>query len=823
MNINPLLAAAFISAISALSVTAGNIPQYRISTDGAPYEPIDGIRINPYDSGSATIGICPGGILENNELVQGFPIGFDLIFGGVSFNQFVIESSGRLYFGKDKVNFRGPGTFTISMSPVSHGIKESEISYLTEGVPGERVLTVQFANVTMEEETSSKGRYNMQIRLFEADGHAEIAFEQLNIPYKCPGFDVSLHGWDEEDSLVITASDISAAPKVANVTEASMLDANTFVAWNRIDDGIQRTLNYRITPEQSDVPPTSAPQDLTVLQVESSAEISVRRAPDAGATLVLWSEQPITEADFPRNGETFPASSDFEETTTMFGNARALYYGPAEEINLSVPDMEDYHDYYIVALSANGYPAFNTSNPAQAHLRTTQPAPQFFHAESAGDTSLSLTCEADDKVIIAASTQTIRGFQKGYHGIYGTPDANMVAGDEIPGGGTVIYVGEPSQFNYECAPNELTYFRAWTVADGQVSAKWTDTFAIPDPTLPYAPKVELYPYGIELDGWISGAKFAPWYRDIATDDYAILCITPSYNTPVSLSTPELPLDVPVKVTFEFSLETYRGWGKGFEPGWFGSKGYLHVKTGDGTVHKVIRSYDGEMTEVAKGYADFTSTFISQTVIIPSCGGPERITWTVSTEVNSAFFLRNIAITPLDEEPYTPSEAPTMLRAEEDADGFINISCRRAEDATQTLVLFSDRPFTDADIPTYGYSVEVGQTVGNAKVLYIGNDEEIRCSTAYTYKGNPEFIFADYDSDCYIRAISCNDIPAYNYDNMADLIYHTASDPSGVTNIGADSTTGLEIYTVTGLRVDVANIRDLPAGLYIINGKKHIIR
>lgn len=106
----------------------------------------------------------------------------------------------------------------------------------------------------------------------------------------------------------------------------------------------------------------------------------------------------------------------------------------------------------------------------------------------------------------------------------------------------------------------------------------------------------------------------------------------------------------------------------------------------------------------------------------------------------------------------------------------------------TLVLFSSDPMTDLELPVYG---------------------------------EPHFIFADYDTDYYIRAISASENPIYNVAEIAELTYRALPDPSGIQDI-RDVEDSLDIYTVTGLRIDTASLDRLPAGIYIVNGKKLII-
>lgn len=109
------------------------------------------------------------------------------------------------------------------------------------------------------------------------------------------------------------------------------------------------------------------------------------------------------------------------------------------------------------------------------------------------------------------------------------------------------------------------------------------------------------------------------------------------------------------------------------------------------------------------------------------------------------------------------------------------------------------------------------------MLYFGTDELIECMTTYTINNVPQFIFAEYDTDYYVRAISGSSNPLFNTENVNDVIYHSNPDPnSGVDGINASSDR-LEVTTLTGLRLNVSNLAELPAGLYIVNGMKYLVK
>lgn len=821
--------------MAALSAQAGNIPQYYFSADGAPYSAIEGTPIECSWSAGGTVLIYPDGERALYASAEGFDIGFEFKVGGHWMDQFAISSTGALYFLDSTYPFED-GMFRVSMSPVSGGVESADISYATTGEKGKRVCTVQYANAILAESTTPRGQYHLQIRLYEEDNHIELAFQELRSPSgKYQGFDVSLRGWDSEDVVVYTAEDIDQTPTLSKYNRAYMLDFDSYVHWTATTGNAQRSAAYRLMPETNTNAPKGAPSNLTLTQNGSSLDISVQRGRDARATVVMWSTEPITAADLPSDGETFLAGPD--ET---LGDAHVIYYGPSAKINLIIPDIEDGKDYYVAAISANGYPAYNVENMAQEVFTTSQAAPYMLRAAATGTNTMRVDCGADNNVIIASTPTTLPGYKQGYRGLFGTPAADVAVGDEIAGGGKVIYVGEPGAIeNIECADNQIMYFRAWTVASGRVSDKYADTYAIPDVTLPYAPGVENYPFGELLPDWTTGPTgedFAPWYRDYYKD-YGVYSVSPEGYSPVSLNTPMLPLDGPVRVTFEYAMETQRDAAvtpdsggvllpQGCEPGWFGESGYLRIKTGN-TIQKTITSYDGKMEGFdTAGYNDYSSTFEPYSVDIPAQGGMQRITFEIASQKASRLYFRNIVVTPLAENPEAPKNAPADMKVSEDEDGIMTVNCKRGDDAEYTLVLFSENPMTDAELPADGHIYTVGDKLGNATVLYFGTDELIECMTTYTINNVPQFIFAEYDTDYYVRAVSGSSNPLYNTENVSDVVYHSNPDPNAPNNgvDGINAAEGrLEVSTLTGIRLNVSSLSELPAGLYIVNGMKYLVK
>ena len=788
------LVAAF--AVSApLLCYSGNIPQYQFSLDGTPYAEIsDGTEIPCTWSSEGTIVIFPNGNETPNALnSQGFPIGFNFRFGGQLFDQFVVSSSGNLYLGKGSVDYGGDA-FRIGMSPIMHGLYRASISYKTEGDEGNRICTIQFKNATLKESTTNKGKYSLQIRLYEANGKAEIAFSELETLYQSNGFDTGISGWDTEDGLQLTGktinpNDPSKPITVSPKTRANMLEPDSYIAWDFNDYDKYYKPVFVFTPVSDTTAPSGIP-GLDVVQNGSVLKVSATRAEGSDATVVLYSESPFTDADMPVDGETFRAGA-------TFGNATTLYYGNKDNMSLEINGVQPGKTYYVRALSVNGYPAYNRTNPAEKVFATTQAAPSALTVKPESATSISFDVTAADNVIVAATSEKLSGYQKGYVGTFGTPSTDAKVGDKIVDGGRVVYAGQPGTATIDCEENQMMYLRAWTVKDGVLSATSIDVAGVPAPSFPYEPGIENYPVGVSLQGWTATEyQFVPYPRAYK-GDMAIVAKTGvddnGKQTEVSLTSPALPLDSSVKLSFDFALETTRdaaeteGGGvaipQGNMPGIFGDNGYLKIYGGE-TVYKTINSYSGSMVLAdASSYEDGSSSYESVEVDMPVVGNDGHISFRFSVPSFSTLYIKNIKIERTGEVPQAPADAPTDLAADEDRSGFVYVNCDKGANAEYTLVLFSEKPFASTELPEDGKIYSVGSKLGNATVLYYGSDENIECSTNL-YLPGIDPIYTDFDTDYYLRAVSASGNPLYNRESMAEMTYHTLADMGYPQNLNA---------------------------------------
>lgn len=803
--------------------TAGNIPQYKVSKGTAKYaEFTDGTEL-PFKWSSYTTVLYPAGFEAlNPKCAVGFPIGFDFRFGGRMFNQFVVSSAGNVYLGMDEVYYGGDA-FIINMSPILHGLKKAAVSYRMTGDEGNRVLEIQYKDAILNESSKYPGKYSLQIRLHEADGRIEIALKEQNtVVEEYFGFDLSLSGYDGSDRLGVTADGLDKPLTLFTGTGLDILDPSTYLHWDSDDYDMDYQPVFVFTPDNNTVAPSNAPGDLTVIQKENSLIISCLKGADSDATVVLVSDSPFTEADLPVDGETFRAGKNANGVWyTKLGNSIALYYGNDEKVDLTFDGVVAGKDYYVCAIAANGYPAYNRDNRAEQVLISSQAAPEILKAASNAPDAISLGCLANYPIIIASTTEGRKEYGAGYVGVFGSPSADVKVGDELPGGGTVIYVGESvSRLTVDALTNTLTYFRAWTVDGDRVSASSIDATGIATVSFPYEPDIENYPLDERLWAWqhSDGTQFVPVDRAYAHD--RAVCATSIEDTEYTLTTPLFKSYRDMTLTFDFAMETEKEPApgeegqvmmQGYEPGKFGETGYFRISSG-GDVLKEITEYNGTMKTVPTtgGNEDGSSSFETVEVAVPHIGEAQTMTFSFSTPKKSRLYIRNISLKQTGEAPALPENAPANLTISysDSGEAMVNVKADRAEDAHGTLLLLSIGDFDGT--PEDGKTYKNGDQIGNATVLYHGKDEHIE-ATSIPVEGEREYVvtgFSHNPEGSFGKSYATSRLITTGIENISDNRF----DP-----------TQTAIYNVAGVRLHITDVKQLPAGLYIINGKKVIIK
>ena len=629
-------------------VSAGNVPQYRYEKGTKVYEALVGATtVSSSFEYSGTYLYADGS--EKGEAVTGpgFDIGFDFVLGGQKFNQVVIGNSGVLYFGCDVVSPHQ--AFKVEMLPVMNGVESGNISYKTEGDEGNRVFTVQYAGmVLIERGSSGKGKFNLQIRLYENGGKVEYAFQELETCYGSGyGFFTGITGWDSDDVILLTGAGLDKDISVSPMRRTDVLNKKSYISWDSNDYDKYYSVVYSLSPVADTRAPKDAPENLLVKEENGNLKISCRRADDAAATVLLYSNTPFEAADLPVDGETFAVGS-------KLGNSTVLYYSDGANPTAVIENIKPATDYYICGISANGYPAYGCDARDENNYITLQAPPSVFTAEPSGRNSATLRWTSDNPVIIAKTTE--HSLNRGeYSGMFGHPVSSVKAGDFIPGGGEVVFVGDGNEFDVSgIEDNSLVFFRAWTMKDGNVSSSGIDTWTVPYAVLPYVPNIASYPFDVTPYGWIASCpaedemmKFTPVVR--MYDGATALWGKSISGMENRITTPELPLGVPARLSFEYALETFvvvDDDPKGNKPGEFGEGNGLYVKAGiTGTEASclTVDKYSGTMVETSEGYETGSSSFEKVVADIPAVGDGGRVSISFASEDYTTMYIRNIRI------------------------------------------------------------------------------------------------------------------------------------------------------------------------------------
>lgn len=686
---------------------AGNVPQYtikRVYTTGED-EPL-GAGWDFFDDGTvittpnrtnfdpSVFIFADGTESVNGYRGPGFPIGFDFRVGGHIVDQFAVTSNGMLQLGKGNVDYRGcnialvdkalgyqtNSPFQIDMAPMMHGATKGTISYKTIGEEGKRICVVQWRTMIVNETSAvvdlQRAKFSLQIRLYEEDGRVEMAFFGDQSPRSSNGFFTGIHGWDNEDQLIVASKgkSITSPVEAKHLSNVSMIEPGTFIVWSDEDYDEESFVLTFFAP--ADTPaPTEAPVDLKVEQSGPDVIVSGKRAEGADATLVVYSNSPFTEADLPVDGTTYRVIDNTGDFATQIGNATVIFYQNDDEFNVTIPEVDANSSFYVRAYSVNGYPNYNKENIAEASLVTTQLPPTGFFGETRED-GVVLHWNSDYPVIVATTTEIPMAYYESYQGVFGQPSADVKVGDEIPGGGKVVYVGEDSEFTMpksQLKANFPNMFRIWNVKEGVVSSTANNAYGVPEITLPYEPEVETWPFGLLPVGFETSNESAGWtprYRDYAHDQSLNGTLLSSKNAgyPISLTltTPEIPfVKGPASLEFEWALETVRDPApadpsnpdgpvlpRGREPGWFGEiptgDPGLHIAVGPMGMTKVVKTldkYDGTMVEFGDtGYNDGSSSWQPEKVELGELSGMNVISFTGSSEKDAILYLRKIKVT-----------------------------------------------------------------------------------------------------------------------------------------------------------------------------------
>ncbi|MDO7848804.1 T9SS type A sorting domain-containing protein [Hymenobacter sp. M29] len=169
------------------------------------------------------------GASSDDDVTAVLPIGFTFVYNGVAYTTFSASTNGFMGLGSQVGSVFSNNLSTGATRPLLAPLWDdlditsaSNISYLTSGTAGSRVLTVQWLN--------AKWNYNatapvmsFQAKLYEADGHVEFVYQQETGAVNLPSASIGITAVGTSAGNFLSLSDATAAPTVSSTSETTTI------------------------------------------------------------------------------------------------------------------------------------------------------------------------------------------------------------------------------------------------------------------------------------------------------------------------------------------------------------------------------------------------------------------------------------------------------------------------------------------------------------------------------------------------------------------------------------------------------------------------
>lgn len=571
-----------------------------------------------------------GKLNVNSFTGEGFPIGFGFRYDSKTMDQFFIGGRGFLLLGNGQVN---AGTINNTYSifttdgfeemmgfcfrGIVCAIPETEISYKTTGEAPNRELIVQYKNLQLCASTweglSVRDTLQIQIRLHEG-GRIEFVTNGFQ-----PSPEIgSEMGWRDYVKMGVRGEGDDRLMKKSSFMSDDFDTSENVLAWNYDNYPADGTTYTFIAPEDCSSPASGATGMKTV-PTSNSISGSFKPSSTADHYLVLLSNS--------NKLSELPTDGKYYETDDTLGNTKVIAYS-TDTVFSTKEDLSAASTYYIHVIATNSYcfyaPKYNTSDVLTMEVSTRPGAPSSIGVAATDSTEISLNVTADslgDNVLIAYTAmpklnsyaQILPG------GTFGTPNGTYNQGDEIEGGGTVVYQGiakDGIKVN-GLTPGTVYFFSAWSLnAQGYYSSLSVETAS---------PTVGIVPWTADIvgrddnEGPIGWNRLGTWtsdnlyYEDAVNGNSITLRLdeTDGQNGMVQwIETPDiymaegenrLLMDILMKEFANWSWSTYE----------FHAKDTVMVQiTTDGENYTTLATYDRENPLA------FTSTSEALTLRVP---------------------------------------------------------------------------------------------------------------------------------------------------------------------------------------------------------------
>lgn len=450
------------------------------------------------------------GNLEFNSVedAKGFPIGFEFRFNNQKMTHFLIGGDGEIQLSPAEtistdVHKNYSSWFTnsgihdvIGISPRqgTYGLEDTQISYWLEGEEGTRALVIEYKNVDFQGTYNAENEYcgakaTIVYRLYEKSGNIEMkvkGFKPVNTGSN-NFMRIGILG-DSKDFIQVQAWDGSVYSSRDNS-----------ISYSPESYPVDGTVYTFVAPEPC-VTPFVAPTDLVL--TSTTTQISGTFAATQGDHFIVLATTEEALSEHPAAGTKYAVGDVIGNAKVIANVDRAEFYG--------TDDMEPgIYNVFVFAynmLCMDG-PLYG-SDAAQATIAMKPGAPTALTLSDVDKNTISVSTTSSGATVVIAITDQPGlnpSEQLMTYGTFGTPAGNYNVGDEIEGGGKVVYVGGTTEA--PVAINELVagkpyFFRAWsTDGNGGYSSEYLDAIATTAAELPWEFSFDYAPIGEPPYGW----------------------------------------------------------------------------------------------------------------------------------------------------------------------------------------------------------------------------------------------------------------------------------------------------------------------------------
>lgn len=470
---------------------------------GTYEEMIGGTTIGSSIEGNALNGVVFDG--NNHAYTKkitstGFPIGFDFKFNNKMMNHFSVAANGYLVLGDGDITvnpsspFQSLGSSTnqnvVGATSIGdiYGTSTTVLSYKVIGEMPNRTLVVQYKDLGLTDRGGDNpiDTAQLQIRLHETTGKIDIVFKHWQTDQESDSYmqlKIGIKGTLNNDRLIIK----SETNSYTDISTSTNDDASMkWISSCYPQDG----QTYTFTPPADCVSPKGQPTNLRLFS--SSTQMSGNFDKYAGAdhylTLISKSE----------SLKELPIDDKFYKTKDSIGDAEVVSYDTVTTFK-TASNLTGKTKYYIHVFSVNSLcmfgPKYNTEDPLTLGLATLPASPEALNVIDIDTNAVNIKVKGNSEGnnVLIAETTVPTWSDDGYYdgtGVFGQPVGTYSVGDNIPGGGRIVYIGSENDHIAVNAlkDNTLYYLQAWSLDDeGNYSTTYAPTSLLTSGKVPYIP------------------------------------------------------------------------------------------------------------------------------------------------------------------------------------------------------------------------------------------------------------------------------------------------------------------------------------------------